>query len=111
MLSRFRRADDGSVAVLGHVAETDDRTVQTGPEGQKVRKLYVEEGLMRFVINLDAVKRSGLNLSSRLLGLATLVCDLGPTRMGVCSAAKCSCVYVDTSPNRSRARTRSRSSV
>jgi len=45
---------------------------------------------------------SQLLIGEALLGLATLVCDLGPTRMGVCSAAKCSCVYVDTSPNQSR---------
>ena len=37
-----------------------------------------------------------------LLGLATLVCDLGPTRLGVCSAARCDHVFVDTSPNQSR---------
>ena len=37
-----------------------------------------------------------------LLGLATLVCDLGPTRLGVCAEAKCDDVYVDTSPNQSR---------
>jgi hypothetical protein len=30
---------------------------------------------MRFAINLDAVQRSGLNLSSRLLGLARLMRD------------------------------------
>ena len=45
---------------------------------------------------------SQLLIGEALLGLATLVCDLGPTRMGVCSAVKCSCVYVDTSPNQSR---------
>ena len=43
-----------------------------------------------------------LLVSEALLGLATLVCDLGPTRMGVCSASPCTNVYVDTSPNRSR---------
>ncbi len=37
-----------------------------------------------------------------LLGLATLVCDLGPLRLGVCSAAACTDVFVDTSPNQSR---------
>jgi hypothetical protein len=37
-----------------------------------------------------------------LLGLATLVCDLGPSRLGVCSASPCTNVYVDTSPNQSR---------
>lgn len=37
-----------------------------------------------------------------LLGLATLVCDLGADRLGVCAAAPCSNAFVDTSPNRSR---------
>lgn len=43
-----------------------------------------------------------LLISESLLGLATLVCDLGPGRLGVCSASPCTQVYVDTSPNRSR---------
>ncbi|GAB2887280.1 CGNR zinc finger domain-containing protein [Nocardioides pacificus] len=43
-----------------------------------------------------------LLISESLLGLATLVCDLGPSRLGVCSASPCTQVYVDTSPNRSR---------
>ncbi len=41
-------------------------------------------------------------ISESLLGLATLVCDLGPTRLGVCADAKCTLVFVDTSPNQSR---------
>jgi hypothetical protein len=43
-----------------------------------------------------------LLVGESLLGLANLVCDLGPTRLGVCSAARCTHVYVDTSPNQSR---------
>ena len=43
-----------------------------------------------------------LLVGESLLGLATLVCDLGPTRLGVCSASGCRNVYVDTSPNHSR---------
>lgn len=43
-----------------------------------------------------------LLIGESLLGLATLVCDLGPTRLGVCSASPCTHVYVDTSPNQSR---------
>jgi predicted RNA-binding Zn ribbon-like protein len=43
-----------------------------------------------------------LLIGESLLGLATLVCDLGPTRLGVCSATPCTHVYVDTSPNQSR---------
>ena len=37
-----------------------------------------------------------------LLGLSTLVCDLGADRLGVCSEPHCSNAFVDASPNRSR---------
>ncbi len=43
-----------------------------------------------------------LLVSESLLGLATLVCDLGPTRLGVCAGTTCDHVYVDTSPNHTR---------
>jgi hypothetical protein len=36
-------------------------------------ELYIEGGRMRFAINTDALDRSGLHLSSRLLGLARIV--------------------------------------
>jgi hypothetical protein len=36
-------------------------------------ELYVEGGRMRFAINVEAAERSGLHLSSRLLGLARIV--------------------------------------
>lgn len=49
-----------------------------------------------------AASVADLLIGEALLGLATLVCDLGPTRLGVCDADRCACVYVDTSPNRSR---------
>ena len=38
-------------------------------------ELYVDSGRMRFAINVDAAARSGLRLSSRLLGLANVVRD------------------------------------
>jgi hypothetical protein len=38
-------------------------------------ELYVEDGLMHFANNLDAVDRAGLRLSSRLLGLAKIIRD------------------------------------
>jgi hypothetical protein len=38
-------------------------------------ELYVDAGRMRFAINVDATARSGLSLSSRLLGLANVVRD------------------------------------
>jgi predicted RNA-binding Zn ribbon-like protein len=37
-----------------------------------------------------------------ILGLATLVTDLGADRLGVCASATCSNAFVDASPNRSR---------
>ena len=36
------------------------------------------------------------------MGLANLVCDLGATRLGICSEPRCDNVFVDTSPNQSR---------
>jgi hypothetical protein len=38
-------------------------------------QLYVEDGTLRFRVNLNTTKRSGLQLSSRLLSLATIVQD------------------------------------
>ncbi|MDQ3615218.1 MAG: CGNR zinc finger domain-containing protein [Actinomycetota bacterium] len=43
-----------------------------------------------------------LLVAESLMGLSTLVCDLGPTRLGVCDARPCTDVFVDTSPNQSR---------
>jgi len=36
------------------------------------------------------------------MGIAMLVVDYGPTRLGVCSSEKCTSVFIDTSPNSSR---------
>lgn len=38
-------------------------------------ELYVDDGRVRFAINVDALERSGLRLSSRLLGLAKVIRD------------------------------------
>jgi predicted RNA-binding Zn ribbon-like protein len=43
-----------------------------------------------------------LLVAESLMGLSTLVCDLGATRLGVCDAHPCKNVFVDTSPNQSR---------
>jgi len=43
-----------------------------------------------------------LLVAESLMGLSTLVCDLGATRLGVCDASPCDSVFVDTSPNQSR---------
>lgn len=43
-----------------------------------------------------------LLIGESLMGLANLVCDLGATRLGICSEPRCENVFVDTSPNQSR---------
>ena len=43
-----------------------------------------------------------LLIAEALMGLATLACDLGPSRLGECQSSGCAAVFVDTSPNRSR---------
>lgn len=53
-------------------------TVSDGPgfaRASGLVELYVEGGRMRFAINVDALERSGLQLSSRLLGLAKVIRD------------------------------------
>jgi YfiR/HmsC-like len=53
-------------------------TVSDGKDFSKcggIVELYVENGRMRFAINVDAADRSGLHLSSRLLELARIVRD------------------------------------
>lgn len=54
-----------------------------------------------------AASVSELLICEALLGLATLTCDLGPLRLGVCAESRterprCHNVFVDTSPNQSR---------
>ena len=59
------------------------------------------ENLHMHVANRSA-SVADLLVGESLMGLATLVCDLGPTRLGTCTASPCDNVYVDTSPNQSR---------
>ena len=49
-----------------------------------------------------AASVADLIVGEALMGLANVVCDLGPTRLGTCTAAPCDHVFVDTSPNGSR---------
>jgi hypothetical protein len=67
-----RRSADG----LGAVKALPVLTVSDGKgfaQAGGIIELYVEGGRMRFLINMDAVERSRLHLSSRLLGLATVL--------------------------------------
>jgi hypothetical protein len=49
-----------------------------------------------------AASVADLVVAESLMGLATLICDLDPGRLGVCAAHGCTNTYVDVSPNRSR---------
>jgi hypothetical protein len=65
-----------SVKALNGIKSLPVLTVSDGKgfaEAGGVIELFVEEGRMRFVINVEAADRSGLRLSSRLLGLAKLI--------------------------------------
>jgi len=64
----------GSVRGLPVLTVSDDRDFA---RKAGIIELFVDEaGRMRFAINTDAVARSGLHLSSRLLGLAQIVRDI-----------------------------------
>jgi uncharacterized protein DUF4154 len=88
------RPQDSSAWRLCHllfVADTETRRSAAGLDGIKtlpvltvsddkgfarasgIIEFYVESGRMRFAINVDAAERSGLRLSSRLLGLAKII--------------------------------------
>jgi YfiR/HmsC-like len=67
-----------STDVLGRIKTLPVLTVsdsQGFSQMEGIIEFYVEGGRMRFAINVDAAGRSGLNVSSRLLGLARIVRD------------------------------------
>jgi hypothetical protein len=67
-----RRAAGG----LGGIKRLPVLTVSDGrdfSQASGIIELFVEDGRMRFAINVEAVERAGLRLSSRLLGLAKLI--------------------------------------
>ncbi len=59
------------------------------------------DGLHLHIANRSA-SVADLVMGEVLLGLATVVVDLGPDRLGVCADAKCDRVFVDSSGNHSR---------
>ena len=69
-----RRATDGLSAVKALQVLTVSDAKDFANTGGMI-EFYLEGGRMRFAINVDAVDRSGLHLSSRLLGLAKIVRD------------------------------------
>jgi hypothetical protein len=72
--SETRRA----MAILDTLRTLPILTVSDGKDFSRsggIIEFFVEGGHMRFAINTDAAGRSGLRLSSRLLGLAKIVRD------------------------------------
>jgi predicted RNA-binding Zn ribbon-like protein len=88
-------ADDGQgvVDVLNGLLERHPITPRIADHNPERLHIHVAN---------KAASVADLLIGESLLGLANLVCDLGPTRLGVCAASPCTNVYVDTSPNRSR---------
>jgi len=72
--AEFRRGAErlGMLKMLP-VLTVSDRKGFAQSEG--IIELYVEEERVRFAINVDALERSGVRLSSRLLGLAKIIRD------------------------------------
>jgi len=71
-------ARDRAAAGLADLKSLPVLTVSDAPGFAKsggMIELYLEGGRMRFAINVDAVTRSGLRVSSRLLELAKVVKD------------------------------------
>ena len=70
--SEIRRSAEG----LGGIKTMPVLTVSDGKDfahTDGIIELFVEAGKMRFAINVDMAERSGLRLSSRLLGLAKVI--------------------------------------
>lgn len=59
-------------------------------------------GVLHLHVGARTASVAELLTGEALLGLAALVCDLGPSRLGTCAAAPCTAGFVDASPNASR---------
>ncbi len=62
----------GAIRTLQVLSVSDQKDFA---QASGIIEFYVESGRMRFAINVDAVDRSGLRLSSRLLSLARIIRD------------------------------------
>jgi predicted RNA-binding Zn ribbon-like protein len=107
-LTQLRRFQRELRPVFEASAAGEDRGVIDGLNELMVRHPITPRisdhapGDLHLHVATKAASVAELLVGEALLGLATLVCDLGPTRLGVCEAAPCSNVFVDTSPNQSR---------
>lgn len=67
--------------VLGALSGKVVLTVSNAPRFARIGgmvELFVEDGRMRIAVNVDALQRSGVRLSSRVLQLAVIVRDATP---------------------------------
>ena len=71
------RMADILATLSGKPVLTVSDTREFARQGGMIR-LKLVENKVRFDINIDAVERAGLNISSKLLSLATIVKDSGP---------------------------------
>ncbi len=97
-LRRVYEASDAG-EVQGVIAELND-LMEQHPITPRISDHDPDD--LHLHVAIKAASVATLLISEALLGLANLVCDLGPTRLGVCSSTSCDNVYVDTSPNQSR---------
>ena len=74
-----KKGDQVSAGEVLAEIETDKATMEwESPEDGTLAEIYVQEGgKVRFDINVDAARRSGLVISSRLLSLARTAKDEG----------------------------------
>ncbi len=93
----FEASDAGSVR---EVVDSLNALMEAHPITPRISDHDAKDLHLHVATKADSV--ADLLIGEALLGLSTLVCDLGPTRLGVCSASPCTNVYVDTSPNQSR---------
>jgi len=81
------------VAALNGLLDTHPITPYISGRGSKNWHLHVSN---------SSSSVAELLVAEALMGLATLVCDVGALRLGVCQRSGCEDVFVDTSPNQSR---------
>lgn len=105
LLRKFQR----ELRPVFEAGEADDRGEVVGRLNELMARHPItprisdhDEHDLHLHVATDNASAAELLVGESLLGLATLVCDLGPDRLGVCSATPCNNVFVDTSPNRSR---------
>lgn len=61
-----------------------------------------DAGGLHLHVATESASVADLLIGESLLGLATVVCDQGPTRLGLCDSRPCTHAFVDVSPNQSR---------